>query len=108
MLDDLIDSLGLAEFLDSQDVSRVEKRLIRVEAMLEVLLAHHGIEIPDEAPPAAAGGDHPASITPEVSAEVLDLVRRGQKSAAVERYKEASGVSREQAQSVIDRLDGSN
>ena len=101
MLDDLIDSLGLAEFLDSQDVSRVEKRLMRVEKMLEALLAHHGIDIEQ---PATASGS-PPPLSSEVSAEIMDRVKRGDKAAAVKLYREALGVSQEEARAVIERLD---
>ena len=100
MLDDLIDSLGLAEFLDSQDVSRVEKRLVRVELMLEALLAHHGIDFRQE----MLGAVTPTTLSPEESAEVLDLVERGEKSAAIVRYREVTGVSEDEARAVIDRL----
>ncbi len=77
-------------------------RLTRVERKLDLLLEVQGISPPEPEPDTAP-------IAPTASivavAEILGLLRRGQKIAAIERYREDTGGELSAAQEAVEAME---
>lgn len=74
-------------FLPQQTDPALVRRIDRIEKKLDLLLSRAGIELPED------NFD-----------EVRELVRRGDKIAAIKRYREITGAGLAEAKSAVDSI----
>lgn len=88
--------------LDPQEVAKLRKRVEQLESQMEFLHRRLGISQTGDTPK----GETPASELPKwkPSQMVLDLVRKGDKSAAIKIFVKETGASLKDAITYINSL----
>jgi len=80
-------------------------RIRALEAQVAQLLAHVGLAAPSGPPPgwgAPTLGTAPGAMG--IPADIVDLVRAGNKIEAIKRYRELTGVGLKEAKDAIDEM----
>ena len=75
-----------------REVAELRARVARLERVVEVLSKHIGITVPDLA-------------TPGASAEVVRLVRSGDKISAIKLHMQQTGCDIGQAKKLVDSIE---
>ncbi len=78
---------------EHERITRLEARIARLEAKIDAILRHLGIEAEQVASPPS----------PEQQ-ELLELLRQGHKLHAIKRYRELYGVGLKEAKDAIEAL----
>lgn len=93
------------------DVSHLTQRVMLLEAKVEALAQHLGIELDVERGPATAAtttGAGPEVTDPApgitVAADVVALARAGKKIEAIKRYRELTGLDLKSAKDIVEQI----
>lgn len=83
----------------------VYPRIRALEAQVAQLMSHLGIAAPARPPPGwGAPGAVAAPGAMGMPADIVELVRRGDKIEAIKRYREITGVGLREAKDAIDAI----
>ncbi|NUP49789.1 MAG: hypothetical protein HOW97_21130 [Catenulispora sp.] len=86
----------------ASDSISTEQRLAAIEAKLDLLLAHLGID--QDAAPTVGAPPLTDRVPPNVTDPVLELVRGDKPIQAIKLYRELTGASLREAKTAVDAL----